>query len=76
MTAGEFKDLLNVADYSKAKGCAVEDITKHGIVGSIGDRKYLVKVGHGCVQSESGPFFLDLAPSVIERKRTSCGSVN
>ena len=43
----------------KAKGCTVEDIKKHGTFESIGDRKYLVKLGHGCAQNESGPFFLD-----------------
>jgi hypothetical protein len=45
MTEGEFKDLLNVADYSKAKGFKAEDIRKHGVFESIGDGKYLVKVG-------------------------------
>ena len=37
MSEGEFKDLLNVADYSKAKGFKAEDIKKHGIFESAGD---------------------------------------
>lgn len=44
MTAGEFKDLLNVADYSKAKGCAVEDITKHGIVESLETENFSLRL--------------------------------
>jgi hypothetical protein len=64
MTEGEFKDLLNVADYSKAKEFKADDIKKHGIFESIGDGKYLVKVGPGYVQSESGAFVLDLGATV------------
>ena len=55
MTEGEFKDLLNVADYSKANGFKAEDIRKHGVFESIGDGKYLVKIGPGYVQSETAP---------------------
>ena len=69
MTEGEFKDLLNVADYSKAKGFKAEDIKKHGIFESIGDGKYLVKVGPGYMQAESGPLVLDLG-ALINRAMT------
>lgn len=69
MTEGEFKDLLNMADYSRAKGFKAEDIRKHGVFESIGDGKYLVKVGPGYVQSESGPFILDLG-AIVNRAMT------
>ena len=57
-----------------AEGCTVEDIKKHGIFESIGDRKYLVKVGHDYVQSESGPFFLLLPPSATSESARRAGS--
>ena len=69
MTEGEFKDLLNVADYSKAKVFKVDDIKKQGIFESSGDGKYLVKVG-GYVQSDSGPFVLDLGAIVNRGNRS------
>jgi hypothetical protein len=73
MTEGEFKDLLNVADYSKAKGFKAEDIKKHGIFESVGDGKYLVKVGPGYVQSDSGPFVLDLG-ALVNRAMTGANT--
>jgi hypothetical protein len=56
-----FQDLLGRADYSKAKGFSKKDILSHGQLESVGDGRYLVKVGAGYVQgAESGPFILDL----------------
>jgi hypothetical protein len=73
MTEGEFKDLLNVADYSKAKGFKAEDIKKHGVFDQSGIGKYLVKVGPGYVQSESGPFVLDLG-AIVKRAVTGANT--
>ena len=44
-------------------------INKHGIFESIGDGRYPVKVGPGHVQSESGPFVLDLG-AIVNRAMT------
>jgi hypothetical protein len=49
------------ADYSKAKGFKAADIEKHGIFESVGDGRYMVKIGPGYVLAEKGgPFILDL----------------
>jgi hypothetical protein len=49
--------------YSKAKGFKAEEIKKRGIFELVGDGKCLVKVGPDYLQSESGPFVLDLGLS-------------
>ena len=59
-TESDFMDLLKRADYSKAKGMKADDIQKQGIFESIGDGRFLVKIGPGYVQSDKGPFVLDL----------------
>jgi hypothetical protein len=46
--------------YRVAKRFKEDDILKNGILESVGDGKYLVRVGDGYVQSASGPFILDL----------------
>lgn len=56
----DFMDLLKRADYSQAKGMKADDIQRHGVFESIGDGRYLVKVGPGYVQGDRGPFVLDL----------------
>jgi hypothetical protein len=57
-----FLELLNSADYGKAKGFSKKDILRHGVLESVGDGRYLVRVGAGYVHSsDSGPFILDLA---------------
>lgn len=59
---------LKKADYSKAKGLTKEGILKHETFESIVDGRYLVKVEPGYVQSDKGPFILDLGaiPAVSE----------
>lgn len=56
----QFRWMLDRADYSKAKGLTKDDIKKYGTFESLGDGKYLVKVGPGYMQSDQGPFILDL----------------
>ena len=65
MKEGEFEKVLNLADYSAAKGFTAEDIKENGFFESIGDGKYLVKFGPGYVQSDNGPFILDLSNVAI-----------
>ena len=61
MTEPVFLDLLERADYSKAKGFSKKDILSHGMLESVGDGKYLIRVGAGYVQSSgSGPSILDV----------------
>ena len=55
MNESQFAEPLKKADYSKAKG-----LTKDETFESIGDGRYLVRVGPGYVQSDKGPFILDL----------------
>jgi hypothetical protein len=50
--------------------------SKHGIFNRSETKKYLVKVGHGYVQSESGPFFLDPAAIGHRAKARRAGMVN
>lgn len=68
MNESQFADLLMKADYSEAKGLTKDDILKHKTFESIGDGRYLVRVGPGYVQSDKGPFVLDLGsiPAVGE----------
>lgn len=60
MTEADFKDLLGKADYSAAKGVTKKDIVTSGVFQSIGDGRYLVRIGPGYVQTAKGPFVLDL----------------
>ena len=60
MNESQFAEPLKKADYSKAKGLTKDDILKHETFESIGDGRYLVRVGPGYVQSDKGPFILDL----------------
>lgn len=60
MNETQFLDLVKRADYSKARGMKAADIQKHGILESVGAGRYLVKIGPGYVQSDKGPFVLDL----------------
>lgn len=70
MTEGEFRDLLNVADYSRAKGFKAEDIRKHGVFESIGATESIwLRLDRAMVQSESGPFILDLG-AIVNRAMT------
>jgi hypothetical protein len=61
MTDDQFKKLLDKADYSGAKGLSASDIKRHGILESVGEGRYLIRVGPGYVQGERGPFVLDLS---------------
>lgn len=45
MKEDEFKQALSRADFSKAKGLSAKDIINSGTLESIGDGKYLVRVG-------------------------------
>jgi hypothetical protein len=58
--------------YLVAKRFKEDDILKNGILESVGDGKYLVRVGDGYVQSASGPFILDLRSNSGHR-RNGCG---
>ncbi len=60
MNEGDFMAAVKGADFSRAKGFDRNSIMKFGSFESIGDGKYLVKVGPGYVQSDKGPFVLDL----------------
>jgi hypothetical protein len=61
MTEDQFMERVRRADYSKAKGFKAADIEKHGIFESVGDGRYMVKIGPGYVLAEKGgPFILDL----------------
>jgi len=61
ITENTFSDLVNKADFSGARGLSADDIRRHGVFESIGDGRYLVRVGPGYVQGENGPFILDLS---------------
>lgn len=61
MSETQFLALVKAADFSRAKGLKPEDIQRHGIFESIGDGRYLIRVGPGHVQGEKGPFILDLS---------------
>jgi hypothetical protein len=61
MAEDQFMERVRRADYSKAKGFKAADIEKHGIFESVGDGRYMVKIGPGYVLAEKGgPFILDL----------------
>jgi hypothetical protein len=57
MTEGEFKDLLNVADYSKAKGFKAEDIKKHGVFDQSGMENIWLRSGPGMSKARAGHLF-------------------
>jgi hypothetical protein len=61
MTDAEFRRALDRANYSKAAGFSKAEILKHGTLESVGDARYLVRVGPGYVQGDKGPFVLDLS---------------
>ena|SRR5687767_7310112 len=50
-------------------GRRIEFFSEHGVFESIKDGKYLVKFGLGYVQTESGPFILDLG-GIVNRAMT------
>lgn len=60
MTEDDFKRLLGKADLSKARGVTASDVRKYGVFQSIGDGKYLIRIGPGFVHDQRGPFVLDL----------------
>lgn len=71
MTEDDWTEMLKQGDYSAALGFDPEAIQRNGIFENVGAGKYLVRVGPGYIQSESGPFILDLSkiePKTIGRK--------
>jgi hypothetical protein len=67
-TEADFRDLLARADYSRARGFTKDQILKHGVFESVGDGKYLVRVGPGYVHGDDGKtFVLDLGQVAQQR---------
>jgi len=60
-TEEDFLRLIEGADFSGARGLNADEIRRNATFESVGDGRYLVRVGPGYVQGERGPFILDLS---------------
>lgn len=75
MTEAGFRDLVTKADYSKVKGMKRDDILKQGTFESVGDGRYLVRIGPGYVHNDQGqPFILDLG-AVLQAQASGAAAV-
>ena len=60
-TEEDFLQLVEGADFSGARGLNADEIRRNATFESVGDGRYLVRIGPGYVQGERGPFILDLS---------------
>lgn len=60
-TEDDWSRLIKEADFSGAKNASPVDIQKHGIFESVGDGRYIIRIGPQYIQGEQGPFILDFS---------------